>query len=317
MKYFPTLILISIVLVATFAFSGCISQTTSTIEPTEPQSGPITLTDGLGRSITLQQPAIRVLSLAPSNTEILFAIGAGSKIVGRDTFSNYPEQALELPDIGGGFGELNIEMVLTANPDLVLAADLTPPEQVQALEQVGLTVYSLPNPTNFDGLYANIATVSQLVGNKDQGRQLIEDLTARVKAVEEKTSAAPEIPLTFYELDATDPNAPWTSGPGTFIDTLITMAGGENLGAELAGDWVQISIEELLSRDPDIIILGDYTWGGVTPEDVAARPGWETLSAIQNGKIYTIDDNLVSRPGPRMVDGLETMAKLIHPELFE
>ena len=95
------------------------------------------------------------------------------------------------------------------------------------------------------------------------------------------------------------------------------MAGGENFGASLEGAWIQVSVEELLSRDPDIIILGDYTWGGVTPEDVAARSGWDDLSAVKNFQTHTIDDNLVSRPGPRLVDGLEAMAKLLHTDIFE
>jgi iron complex transport system substrate-binding protein len=98
---------------------------------------------------------------------------------------------------------------------------------------------------------------------------------------------------------------------------LIEMAGGRNLGEDLDGPWVQINIEELIKRDPDLILLGDYTWGGVTPEDVAARAGWEALSAVQEERVYPFDDDLVSRPGPRMVDGLEAMAELLHPELFE
>ena len=132
----------------------------------------------------------------------------------------------------------------------------------------------------------------------------------------QKIAGVAERPLVFYELDSTDVNAPYTAGPGTFIDTLISAAGGVNLGSKLSGSWVQISTEELIAQDPAIIVLGDYTWGGVTPEMVLARPGWEALSAVKNKRVFTFDDNLVSRPGPRMVDGLEAMAKLLHPELF-
>ena len=121
----------------------------------------------------------------------------------------------------------------------------------------------------------------------------------------------------FYELDSTDPNAPWTSGPGTFIDTMIRAAGGENLGATLEGAWLQVSLEELIRRDPQVIILGDYTLGGVTLEMVMERLGWQGLQAVQEQRIYIFDDNLVSRPGPRLLDGLEALAKLLHPALFE
>jgi len=289
------------------------TQPTSTTAPT-PES--LTLVDGLGKSIKLDGPAQRIVSLAPSNTEILFSIGAGSQIVGRDTFSDYPAEAADIPDIGGGFGELNLETILSSDPDLVLAAEITPTEQVQALEEVGLTVFAMKNPKDFDGLYQVIQIAAQLTAHEDEAATLIEDLKGRVDAVTGKAATSSFHPLVFYELDSTDPSAPWTSGGGTFIDTLITMAGGANLGATLEGEWVQISIEELLTQNPDLIILGDYTWGGVTPEDVAARSGWETLSAVKDGQVFTIDDNLVSRPGPRLVDGLEAMAKLLHPELF-
>ena len=288
----------------------------STSEP-EPTKEITTLTDGLGRSFTIDSPADRIVSLAPSNTELLYAVGAGDQLVGRDSMSDFPEKAAEVPDIGGGFGELSIETIISANPDLILAAELTPPEQIQALENVGLTVYALPNPIDFEGLYINLETVAILTGHQEEAALVIDGLKNRVAQVEDMVTSATKHPLVFYELDSTDPNAPWTTGPGTFIDTLITLAGGVNLGANLEGAWVQVSVEELLSRDPDVIILGDYTWGGVTPDDVASRAGWDDLSAVQNSLVFTFDDNLVSRPGPRLVDGLEAMAELLHPELFE
>jgi len=279
---------------------------------------PIVLTDGLGREITLPSPAQKIVSLAPSNTEILFAVGAGDQVVGRDNFSDYPEAAQSLPDIGGGWGEYNIEAIVALEPDLVLAAAITPPEQVQALEDLGLRVFFLGNPTDLAGMYANLRTVAQLTGHEEETEALIKSLEARVAAVEEKISGVSERPVVFYELDGTDPAAPWTSGPGTFIDTLLSMAGGQNMGSQLEGAWVQIGLEALIAQDPDVILLGDAIWGGVTPESVAARAGWETLSAVQNNRVYPFDDNLVSRPGPRMVDGLETLAKkLLHPDLFE
>jgi iron complex transport system substrate-binding protein len=292
-----------------------------TAVPTEPAetSTPavMTFTDGLGRKVTLNGLPQRIVSLAPSNTEILFAIGAGSQVVGRDDFSDYPEQAAQVADIGGGFGKLDEETIVSLKPDLILAADITPAEQVKALEDLGLTVYQLSNPTTLEGLYTNLQTVAEMTGHEAETEQLIGKLKERVKAVEDKISTVKDKPTVFYELDSTDPNAPYTSGPGTFIDTLINMSGGSNLGSVLDSAWAQISLEELVTKDPNIIVLGDYTWGGITPEDVAKRAGWESLSAVKDGKVYTFDDNLVSRPGPRMVDGLEAMAKLLHPELFK
>jgi iron complex transport system substrate-binding protein len=309
---------ISTTLLACLWLAACTAPTPlATPVPTSiPTPSPIMLTDSLGRTITLLTPGQHIVSLAPSNTEILFAIGAGKQVVGRDAFSDYPAEAKSITDVGGGYGELNMEMIVSLKPDLVLAAPLTTGEQVKAMESLGLTVYVLPNPTDFQGLYTNLQTVAQLTGHPDQAAGLVKDLQQRVASVQQKIATTPNRPLVFYELDSTDPNAPWTAGAGTFIDTLITLAGGKNLGDSLGSDWAQISIEALITQNPNVIILGDYTWGGMTPEKVRARAGWETLAAVKNGQVYTFDDNLVSRPGPRMVDGLEVMARLLHPDLF-
>ncbi|MCA9920865.1 MAG: ABC transporter substrate-binding protein [Anaerolineales bacterium] len=293
-------------------------------EPTETEveveaaaNEPISLTDGLGSTIELTGPAQHIISLAPSNTEILFAIGAGDQVVGRDSFSDYPEAALEVTDIGGGFAELDMETIVSLEPDMVLAADITAPEQIQALTDLGITVFALPNPVELPGMYDNLRTVAVLTGREAETETLIGELEARVTAVTDAVANAETTPPVFYELDSTEPDAPWTSGPGTFIDTIIAMSGGKNVGAALEGAWVQISIEELIVQDPDIILLGDALWGGITPEDVAARESWDGLTAVQTGSVFPFDDNLVSRPGPRLVDGLEAMAQLLHPELFE
>ncbi len=305
------IVLSTVLLAVSLGLAGC-----ATPAPT-PTAAPITLTDGIGRIVSLPAPAQRIVSLSPGNTEILFAIGAGAQVVGRDAFSDYPPEAKQATDIGGGFGELNTEVILAQKPDLVLAGSLTPPEQLKALEALGLTVFSMANPTDFPTLFDNIRLTAQLTGRAALADELIANLQRRVEAVQNKLSAPANRPLVFYELDGTDPSAPWTPGPGSFVDRLITLAGGENLGGQLKSEWVQISIEELIASQPQIILIGDATWGGVTLESVRARSGWGALKAIQDNQLFVFDDNLVSRPGPRLVDGLEAMAKLLHPELFK
>ena len=279
-----------------------------------PATSSITLADGLNRTVTLSGPAQRVVSLAPANTEILFAIGAGAQVVGRDETSDYPAEALVLPTIGGYSG-FNLEAIVALHPDLVLAGGINTPELVASLEQLGLTVYFLPNPTTLEEMYTNLETVARLTGHESETAALVESFKVRVAAVDEKILPLSYVPTVYYELDATEPTKPFTAGPGSFVDLLIARAGGINIGAELQGQWAQISLEQLVVANPVIIILGDAAYGE-TPEKVAQRPGWGTLTAIQTGQVFPIDDNLVSRPGPRLVDGLEAMEKLLHPGVF-
>lgn len=286
----------------------------STEAPAVTESG-ITLTDGLGREVVLDAPAQRIVSLAPSNTEILFALGAGSQVVGRDSFSDYPAEALSVTDIGATYEALNTELIVSLKPDLILLAEVNAAEQAKTLEDLGLTVYYLKNPTTLEEMYDNLEIVAQLTGRQPEAAELIESLKARVAAVDEKIMPLSSRFSIFYEIDATDPAKPYTAGKGTFITLLIDRAGGYNIAADLDG-YPQLSLEQVVSADPAFIILGDSAYG-VTPESIATRPGWENLSAVKNNQIFPFDDNLVSRPGPRLVDGLEALAKLLRPELFQ
>ena len=282
---------------------------------TEPAGEALTFTDGLGRAVTLGGPAQRVISLAPSNTEILFAIGAGDQVVGRDQASDFPEEAKTVTDIGSTFDDLNAELIVSLNPDLVLAAEINNPEQVQQLEDLGLTVYYLKNPLTLEGMYENLQIVAQLTGHSEEAAALVESLKERVAAVDEKIAPLSSRFSVFYELDATDPAKPYTAGKGTFITQLIERAGGYNIAADLDG-YPQLSLEQVVEADPAFIILGDARYG-VTPESIAERPGWGNLSAVKNGNVLPFNDDLVSRPGPRLVDALEELVKLLRPGLFE
>lgn len=264
----------------------------------------------------MASPAQRIISFAPSNTEILFALGASAQMVGRDDPSDYPAEAKNVASIGSLYGAMNTEAIVALQPDLILAAEINNPEQVQALEDLGLTVYLLANPQDFDGLYENLSIVGRLTGREAEAQALAEALKARVEAVLAKTEAVTARPKVFYELDATDPTKPYTIGDGTFMNVLIQLAGGENIAAGLNNPYPQISSEALVKENPDIILLGDAAYG-VTLEVVQQRAGWDVIAAVKNANVVAFDDNLASRPGPRLVDGLETLAKLLHPELFK
>ncbi len=282
----------------------------------EPALVTMTVTDDLGQTIELDGYPQAIISISPSTTEILFAIGAGEQLVGREDMSLYPEEALDIPSVGALWGDLPTEAILAMEPDLIVAAEIISEDQAQALRDLGLNVYWQANPTTYEELWENLRDFAVLTGHEEETEILIADLDARVKAVQEKIMPLSYSPSVFYELDATDPSAPWTAGSGTFIDYIITMAGGFNAASELQGDYTQISTEELIAINPQIILLADALYGA-TPEIVAERPGWDAITAVAENAIYPIDPNIMSVPGPRLVDALEETAKLLHSDVIE
>jgi iron complex transport system substrate-binding protein len=276
---------------------------------------PISVVDGLDREVVLNAPARRIVSLAASTTEMLHEIDALQWLIGRDEFSDEPPSVLDLPNVGGGWGELNTELILTLEPDLVLAAEIHTPEQIQELENLGLTVFRVPNFDTFEELFTNLENLGLLTGQLEFARVRTDALRARVEAVLTLVEGADPVSV-YYELDGSDPSAPWTTGSSTFQDVLIRLAGGVNIASEIEG-WGQISPEAILAADPEVIVFVVGPFVGSTVESISSRPGWEGISAVVNEAVYAVDTNIADRPGPRQVDALELFASLFHPELFE
>ncbi len=209
-----------------------------------------------------------------------------------------------------------MELITNLQPDLILAAEINSKEQVAEFEKLGLTVFYLSNPKDISGLFTNLMIVGKITGHEEEAVSLSETLKTRVAVIDGKISASSTKPKVFYEVDGTDPAKPWTTGPGSFMDKMILQAGGVNAGAGLPIQWAQISQEELIVQNPDIILLGDAKFG-TTVDMVKQRAGWSAIKAVENGTVIPFDDDLASRPGPRLVDGLEALAKTIHPEFFQ
>jgi iron complex transport system substrate-binding protein len=277
---------------------------------------PIILTDGLGRPITLSNPAQRIISLSPPLTEMLFAVGAGGQMVGRDSYSDYPAEAKNITDVGWTYGKYSMETVVTLKPDLVLAGEITTPELVTSLENLGIKVFYLKNPLNLDEVYAMLKNIGTITGHSAEADKLVKSLQQRASTLQELLAKIAFRPTVFYENDATDPSKPYTPGPGTLYTNLIFLAGGENIGARLSSTWAQISLEQLLVDDPTFILLGDSNFG-TTPQMVGQRAGWQSLTAVKEGRVLPFDDNLLVRYGPRILDGLEALARALHPEIFK
>lgn len=323
-----TRIILAVILACALLLGACTATTPVVEEPTapvvEPTSAPtleptpekLVFVDDLGNTLELTEYPKAILSISPSTTEILFAIGAGDQVVGRDDASLFPEEALNITSVGAFWGDLPKEAILALEPDLIIAAQIISEDQAQALRELGLNVYWQANPTSYPELWDNLRELARLTGHEEEAEALIASLDLRVKTVEVKVASATVQPSVFYELDATEPANPWTTGSGTFIDYIIRFAGGTNVAAGLQGEYAQISAEELIAANPDIILLSDALYG-VTPESVAQRPGWDGITAVLNNAVYPIDPNLMSVPGPRLVDALEETARLLHPELFK
>ena len=275
---------------------------------------PLTVKDDAGRSVTLARRPQRIVSLAPSNTEILFAVGLGDRIVGVDTFSNYPPAATSKPKIGN-YSSTDLEQVVAASPDLIFAAGITRPDVIAAFEARGLTVIVLDPADRRRCAWTNLTLVGQVADVNAEAAKVRGEMETRLAdADREACAAATTKPRVFFELD---PDQFFTVGPKSFIDDLITRAGGANIAADAGTPYPKLSAEQIIAKDPG----GDHPQRrdrpGRSVESVKARPGWAGISAVKGGRIV-IDRRryLINRPGPRIVDALEKLAAALHPELF-
>ncbi|HET6381207.1 MAG TPA: ABC transporter substrate-binding protein [candidate division Zixibacteria bacterium] len=293
---------------------------TPSVQPSPEPAYPRSLTDDAGREVTLAADPQRIVSLAPSNTEIVCALGACDQIVGVNDFRDgLPDDVLaaleDVPDVAT-FTGVDREAVVAAEPDLVLAAgnELTPSADIEALAELGLPVLVL-YPETLDEIYADIRLVGEALDETEAAEALVAAITADVAEVRDRVSDLPA-PRTFYEVGLFEGEI-YTAGEDSFLASLIELAGGE----PITGDALTtaISAEELVVADPEIILLGDAAYDPtITPESVGARPGWEGLTAVREGRVFPMpDDLLITRPGPRIAQGLEALARAIHPEAFE
>ena len=269
----------------------------------------LSIVDDYGRTVELHGVPQRIVSVAPSPTEILFAVGAGSQVVGVDNYSDYPAEAKSLPQIGSY--TLNMEVIMSLKPDLIVSSDLVPRAQLDQLEAQGIPYFIFATRTMED-VIKDLRLAGSLTGHSLEAESLVTGLQARINAVTDKTlDAEVEKVRTYVEYYPL-----WTYGPGSFGNDMIRLAGGANIASNASNEYPLLTTEFIIAQDPQVII---YTVGPMTTtiaSDFAARSGWSITYAVSHDKIYSIDDNLVSRYGPRVVDGLEQLAEIIHPELF-
>ena len=276
---------------------------------------PVTIVDDTGRTITIESEPQKIISLAPSNTEIAFALGLDDKIIGVTTYCDYPATALDKPKVGG-FSTVDIEQVTATQPDLILAANMHVDEIVPQLENLGLTVVVV-NPRGLDEILDSITMVGQVTGVIDAAKALVDDMQSRINAVTSKVAGLTdtEKPKIFFVIWH-DPLK--TAGPDTNHFAIIETAGGISVSRGMADGFPSVGLEELVAANPDIMIsdTGMGSGGSLPYQFIAEDTRLAGTNARINGNIYQIDSNIVNRAGPRIVDALEAMAEIIHPELF-
>jgi iron complex transport system substrate-binding protein len=276
----------------------------SACQSVEPRGSQLrTTTDELGRQIRVASRPGRIVSLAPSITETLFALGVGDRVVGVTTYCNYPPQAASKEKIGDTLRP-NIEKIVALQSDLVIVSTASQLEEsVKRLDELGIPVYA-SNPRNIDQVLTSIDKLGELTGAQIEGRRLVQSLRTRIENVEQKLDKARRPSVLF--LLGTSPLI--SAGRGTFVDDLINRAGGRSLTGDLSGDYPQYSLESAIAGKPEVIFLqsGD--------DQLPAR--LKDTPAGRSGRVYHLNDDLLLRPGPRVVEGLEQMAACIHPELF-
>jgi iron complex transport system substrate-binding protein len=282
-----------------------------TVVPTEAPRFPVELKDDEDGSATIPAEPTKIVSLTPAATETLFALGVGDRIVGKvEDFSPYPDAAAGIPDVAK-FGSVDVEKIVALGTDLVIAGgnNFNPPESIKQLRDLGVPVLVVFAP-DVAGAKADIELIGRAVGRPKEATAVNASIQQAFDDVAVATSAKNPV-RTYYELDASA--GYFGPAPDYFGTEMIKVAGGDPLTSGTDGVY-QIGAEQILAFDPEVVLLGDAAYG-VTPEQVAARPGWDTLTAVKNGDVRPIDDVIVTRPGPRLAEGIRALAVAINPDL--
>ncbi|AYA74200.1 ABC transporter substrate-binding protein [Bacillus sp. Y1] len=284
-------------------------------EQSEQQAAfPLTLTDALDNEVVIEEEPKTIVSLIPSNTEIVYELGLGEKVVGLSDYDNYPEETANVEKVGGM--EFNVEKIVSLNPDIVLAHEssaLAAEAGLTQLKDAGITVFVVNDAVNFEEVYETINLIGQMTGTTEEAEALTADMKAKLDEIKEKAATVTEKKKVFVEVSP----APdiYTPGKNTFMDIMLQVINAENAAGDLDG-WASIDQESIVERNPDVII----TTYGYYSEDpvgqVTSREGWADMTAVKNKQVVDVHSDLVTRPGPRLVEGVEELAKAVYPEVF-
>ena len=274
---------------------------------------PMTITDATGKEITLEAPPEKIVSLIPSNTEILFGLGLNNEIVGVTDNDDYPPEATKKDKVGGM--DYNIEQIIALTPDIVFAHASGMSYSKGAIEQLeaaGVKVFVVADAKNFNETYTTIEQLGRATGKLEEAKKMVANMKAKVEEVETKLKGV-EPKKVFVE--SSDEPQIYTAGKGTFMNEMLEMIHAENVAADV-NDWYPIEAEQIIAKNPDVIVVA-YNYVPNILTKIPQRPGFETITAVKNKAIVQVDESTTSRQGPRLADGFEELAKAVYPEAFK
>ncbi|GAB6149878.1 MULTISPECIES: ABC transporter substrate-binding protein [Clostridium] len=309
-RFLSLFLALAMILACVFSFAGCTKNNVNNKKEVNVSvTYPLKIKDSYNREVTIDKEPTRIVSIAPNITETIFALGKGNKLVGRTDYCDYPKEVNNITAIGS-LTEPNIEKIVELKPDVVIASTHFKKDVLTKLEKMNIKVVVLYGPETFDGVYDTISKVAEVINAKSEADKLVSDMKNKVSSINYKIKDKNK-PKVYYVVSY-GKMGDFTSGGDTFIGNMIEMAGGNNAASDVKG-W-KYSVEKLVEKNPDIIICSKYF---DAKKGIQQTPGYKDLKAVKDGKLIEIDNNLLDRQGPRVVDGLESLAKIIHPEAFK
>lgn len=319
MKKWYSLLLVAFLTIGMLA--GCAGTTKQTPGGSQSDTAketatfPVTIKDALGNKVVIKQKPERIVSLMPSNTEIAYSLGLGKEVVGVSDYDNYPKDTLKKEKIGGQ--QFNTEKIIGLKPDLVLAHASSASMAKDALKQLqdaGIPVIVVANAENFETVYNTIDMVGKATGTTQKADEVIKSMKDKLAAIEKKAASIKEKKKVYMEV-APAPDI-YTTGKNTFMDEMLKAINAENVAGDQKG-WIKVDQESIIQKNPDTIIT-TYGYYVKNPAgQVLSRKGWENINAVKNKQVIDVNSDLVDRPGPRVVEGVEALAKAIYPDVFK
>ncbi|CAI9395700.1 Vitamin B12-binding protein [Bacillus sp. T2.9-1] len=321
MKKFYSLFLAILLVVGSLA--GCGEGKTENNNDNKEQSTaqeaafPVTIKDAIDQEVVIEEKPEKIVSLMPSNTEIVFALGLGDELVGVSDYDNYPKEAAEKEKVGGM--EFNVEKIISLNPDVVLAHASSAHNSTEGLQQIrdaGIDVVVVNDATSFEDVYKGMEMIGQATGAETEADKLVADMKEKLAAIKDKAAAISDSDQKSVYIEVSGEPSIFTTGTNTFMQEMLDTINAKNIISEEG--WIQVDQEAVIAANPDAIITTYGAYSETSPIDqISSRKGWEEIKAVKEKQIVDVDSDMVTRSGPRLVEGVEAVAEAVYPDVFK